>query len=202
MRIIITSTVICNDLPRLFTVYVQKRADEEQEEPSILVVYDKKDEAGEILKDYDLKIVEVFPQPNEGTGPFSIDADGNLVMAKVDREANIFSRMQLPQYRVTIELVKKTTNPRRSSTEFFTTPAKSALITIDADENDQCIIMPENIRNTQQTVVTVVINDQNDNDPVFEVDKVTVGYPEEKLAAKVAPPYLTVVQVLTSSIKT
>lgn len=46
-----------------------------------------------------------------------------------------------------------------------------------------------------QIVVYVIVDDINDNHPVFESSSITVGYPKSGLAEEVLPPYLAIVHV-------
>lgn len=192
IRIEISAAVVCNDLPLLFTSYSLKNVDEEKEDPTTIVVYDDDDD--EILEKYQLDIVEIFPQAKEN-GPFAIDNNGNLIMNTVNREDDIFKGMRSPQYRVTIELVKKGDKTRGNKYLNKTNNIFDKYKKNYADEDDQCVIMPQEIQNLQRTVVTIMINDINDNEPKFESENLIIGYPDRELASVIAPPYLTVVQV-------
>lgn len=179
MEITVSSSIICDDIPLLFTSY-KKQEVTENEKATILVYDDNKEE---ILKNYELEIAEIYPFK----GPFKIE-DGNIVMEKVDREDDRFEGVNLPQLRVTIMLNKKSSESKLKKTipTYF---AKSI-------EDDQCVIMPNKINNLQQTIVTVILKDVNDNDPVFkDGNNIIVGYPEEVLASRISPPYVTIVEV-------
>lgn len=152
-----------------------------------ITVYDAEKE--QILKNYMLKIMDVYPKSSNINEPFEIDADGNIKMKKVDREDDIFKNMIVPQYRVTIELVRKETNENLRKINNL------AEIREEIVEN-QCVIMPKQIDNLQQTVVTVIIGDVNDNPPQFkDGKKLFIGYPEESVATQMALPYVAVIEV-------
>lgn len=120
------------------------------------------------------------------TNKIKLDESYNLIVEKLDREDALFKNMYQAQCRVTLQLEKKGTinnyvNLNRTS---------------KLEEDDQrCIIMPDKINNLKQTVVSIIIEDENDNSPQFKESNLIVGYPEEKLVAAISATSLTTVEV-------
>lgn len=66
----------------------------------------------------------------------------------------------------------------------------------DADTDRTWTYVEDQILNLpNQVVVYVVVDDINDNSPIFDKTNFVVGYPSEELALEILPPYVTVVQV-------
>ncbi|KAF5273576.1 hypothetical protein FQR65_LT04574 [Abscondita terminalis] len=64
------------------------------------------------------------------------------------------------------------------------------------DENRHWLYLPEKIpRTSNNLLVSVIIKDDNDHEPVFKVgSKLTVGYPMKSLLNAISPPYLVKVE--------
>lgn len=191
----ITSAIVCDDdIPQFFTSYALKEVLENKAET--IIIYD--DEEVEALKKYIPNIIDIYPKFLNGNGPFEIDDKATVKLNKVDREDDVFKNMLIPQLRVTIQLERKDTRYTSRSKSL----SKLMQIRDSDDDNDdvgkQCVIMPQKIANLQQTVITVIIEDENDNDPVFkDGKKLIIGYPEESIAKQITLPYVAVIEVIS-----
>lgn len=119
---------------------------------------------------------------------FKINSDtGNLDCVAIDREASIISNMYLPQFTVTLRLHDDNMENNRR---------KRSLLSEYSTEERTWVYIEDDLPNLDnQTVVFVVIDDINDNAPVFINVKQAIGYPTFELALEIFPPYVTVVEV-------
>lgn len=128
---------------------------------------------------------------------FEIDSEtGNLQSLAIDREWSVIYSMYQPQFTVTLRLVNETAESRRkrSYMEDYLLRPKFAY---DTDSDRTWTYVENQIMNLpNQVVVYVVVDDINDNSPVFEKTDFVVGYPSQDLALEILPPYITVVQVI------
>lgn len=93
--------------------------------------------------------------------------------------------MYLPQLTIVLRLanITETSRKKRSVYEY---PV----------ENKTWAYLDDDIPNlANQTVVFVIVDDINDNAPVFVNTKQAVGYPTREIALEILPPYLTIVEV-------
>lgn len=94
--------------------------------------------------------------------------------------------MYLPQFSVVLRLYNKTESRRR----------KRSLRSNYPSEDRTWVYLEDDLPNTvDQTVVFAVVDDINDNAPVFVNTKNAIGYPNKELALKILPSYLTVIEV-------
>lgn len=106
--------------------------------------------------------------------------------------------MYLPQFTVTLRLVNETEETRRKRS-FLEDYLLKPKFTYDTDGDRTWAYVEDQIINLpNQVVVYVVVDDINDNSPVFEKTDFVVGYPSQDLALEILPPYVTVVQVNNS----
>ncbi|XP_017778754.1 PREDICTED: cadherin-4-like [Nicrophorus vespilloides] len=126
--------------------------------------------------DYKYCLLESNPNDEKIT----INEDGYLVSKELDREDHAFVDMIVPQYLVTVDLVKKSENCEKAKTSRMQKEIVEHINMYDQIENWE-----------SRTVVTVLIEDENDHDPIFEPSKQIIAYPEEEIAKIIRPMYLT-----------
>lgn len=93
--------------------------------------------------------------------------------------------MYLPQFTVVLRLAN-TAGISRKRRSIYEYPV----------ENKTWAYLEDDIPNlANQTVVFVIVDDINDNAPVFVNTKQAVGYPNREIALEILPPYVTTVEV-------
>lgn len=184
-----SSLTICDDKPVGAYSVLVKRV-QENNEPVSLLVYDPSENPN-LLNEFKYEIREVYPE--EGTHLFKIDDDGNLLVDTLDRELEIFKNMYVAQYRVVLELVEKSsaskTIHKRSLDGYFNQKLE--------EDMDECVLIKDKILNIPQTIISVIVEDINDNAPKFKnnIQNLVLGLPKEEIASKIPSTYITKIEV-------
>lgn len=173
------STVIVISLPT--TVCQEENTAVEK---SLIVLTLKEEEAhtdiiDSVIDNCEYVIENVVPS----TDIFSIDeVTHKLVSTIFDREDVIFTDVLIPQYQITLRLSQctETTN------------------IVSRSKRDLGYVYTDDIEyEWSLTMLTVIIEDINDNEPIFispTESRTVIGYPEAEVAESILPPYLTIVQ--------
>jgi hypothetical protein len=105
--------------------------------------------------------------------------------------------MKVPQFSFRLKIVQEATDsPQRIKRSIYNENNNKILIQSDED-NKEWIVVDDSLLSTRnETYVSVIIDDLNDETPVFDVgSNLIVAYPLPSLAIELLPPYLTVVKV-------
>ncbi|KAF2897482.1 hypothetical protein ILUMI_08693 [Ignelater luminosus] len=97
--------------------------------------------------------------------------------------------MLQPQFVLDLKLI--TVNNKRISN--FTVTNSNSNLRAPKEENREWIYVPSSVpRSSDHLILTFIVDDINDNKPVFDQgETLVVGYPTKDLAQQMAPPYLT-----------
>lgn len=102
--------------------------------------------------------------------------------------------MYLPQFTLTLRLVDVSTLSRRRRSPVTNDTYNQR----DGADDRTWVLVEDEIENAaNQIIVFVIVDDINDNYPIFKQTDILVGYPARNLALEILPPYLTKVQVST-----
>lgn len=117
-----------------------------------------------------------------------------LRVAPIDREMDEIVNMLVPQFVLDLKLIKV----NNKSISYSTISNSNFNLRAENEENREWIYIPDSVpHRSDQLILTFIIDDVNDNPPVFDQgEKLVVGYPTKELAQQMAPPYLTQVHVI------
>lgn len=125
-----------------------------------------------------------------------INAETNqLDTVEFDRESPIFADMEVPQIQITLQLRCPNETPLEPFVPFmnFVSTNVQRYILPQAPDNRWYTLASSIPFSERTTLLTIIIEDENDNMPQFDsphVDNQLFGYPEAQLAAAIMPPYL------------
>ncbi|XP_077297978.1 uncharacterized protein LOC143919491 [Arctopsyche grandis] len=121
--------------------------------------------------------------------------DGSIACKDIDREDDKIAHMHVSQ--VQLKLSCKNTTPENTRNVCLNPTVQS----YDKTNVTRTWIFTEDIILSNNRFITVIVNDINDQKPVFNEDSpLTVGYPTGQLASILKPPYLVKVHATDKDI--
>lgn len=107
--------------------------------------------------------------------------------------------MEVQQYTVTVGgIAEDDAESRLRHLQNINNGSISTLRTLTRAGTPQIVLINDIANYASQTVITVIVEDINDHDPVFAETELVVGYPDRDLLSLVSPAYITQVQVTFS----
>lgn len=200
-------------LVRLTVTTVNQCGDKYQVDSSLIIhnlIENKGHEIMDVTVVQDCEYSVFHVEPESLSNIFSIE--NNMLTSKAfDREGIEFIDMALPQFQMTLKLsCPEIVNKGKISSKSFQNSTNNPLIqstsksitTLQQRADDvRQYILTENIKHLwDTTMLTIIIEDENDNDPIFvnPAANVLLGFPEPKVAEKILVPFLITLYVCIS----
>lgn len=131
-----------------------------------------------------------------------------LTSISFDRESETFSTYEVPQIQVTLQLScdgeiseeSSSADVLNSTTRYLTAVNPlSRSIEPGTDDGRWYVLASDIVHSARTTVLTIIIEDENDNAPVFVQPLAPIiGYPDATVAEQIMPAHVTVVQAADS----
>ncbi|KAF5306624.1 hypothetical protein FQA39_LY08813 [Lamprigera yunnana] len=136
-------------------------------------------------KDSNYEFISQYPKT---TTPLFEYQNGYLTTKSIDIQKYEIKEFLVPQFLVTLKL--KESGSRISIEQ-----------DMPRDESRSWVYLPNSVpRDSDTLLVSVIINDVNDNSPFFETTSLTIGYPAEEILNYLSPSYL--IQVKAADLDT
>lgn len=163
------------------------------------------------IGDCKLNIVNEWPNDKKYV---SINTDTNMLTSiSFDREDPVFGNVEVPQIRVLLQLlcedetiapednISESVSENRNHISYIIPPVPKSINTIHPESPDgRWYVLTDEINySADHTVLTIIIEDENDNFPIFVnplSDAMFIGYPEASVAEQIMPPYLIKVSAI------
>ncbi|XP_031346600.1 uncharacterized protein LOC116173337 isoform X13 [Photinus pyralis] len=126
-----------------------------------------------------------YPETNP---PLFTVENGHLKSSSINLQMDQIKNLLVPQFTVNLKLRQKAPTLRNLTSV--------RALNVKAEESRQWVLLPTQLRRESDSLlVSVIINDINNNPPVFkEGTNLVVGYPVQKLVHELHPPYLVQVK--------
>ncbi|KAK9739853.1 hypothetical protein QE152_g8638 [Popillia japonica] len=196
--ITVDSDEVCDDGARVTYSLLVKNIEENSAQILLPSAYPDENIA------YILEINDV--SPSAGAGRFYVSEDGQSIGCQaLDRESSDFAGMAVTQYTVTISVTEldgeevTNQNYRNNVARISNETYVQSLASSRAD-SEQYILINDILNSPTRTIITIIVEDVNDNRPVFPVTSMVVGYPSSTLLSVIAPPYIVQVEATDDDI--